>query len=194
MTGTRKLTGSWRQPAASTSCCGSAAGSRTGGASVDGADRPGRAARLVRGGRRRPGRSGKFVLRWLNSDDCGNRAEMHATITRLDPLRLLETTGDLHGVRRWELQPDRSGTDTPALRVTARPDQPVLVSEDHRLDAVAQSELRQDPPDVRLDRRLGDEKAARDLAVRQTLSDVREHLVLALGEAGQFRRPRYGPR
>jgi len=53
---------------------------------------------------------GKFVLRWLNADDSGNRAEMHATITRLDPPRLLETAGDLHGVLRWELQPDGAGT------------------------------------------------------------------------------------
>jgi uncharacterized protein YndB with AHSA1/START domain len=53
---------------------------------------------------------GKFVLRWLNTDDCGNSAEMHATITGLDPPRLLETTGDLHGVLRWDLRPDGSGT------------------------------------------------------------------------------------
>jgi uncharacterized protein YndB with AHSA1/START domain len=55
---------------------------------------------------------GKFVLRWLNADDCGNRAEMHATITRLDPPRLLETTGDLHGVLRWELRPAEGGSAT----------------------------------------------------------------------------------
>jgi uncharacterized protein YndB with AHSA1/START domain len=53
---------------------------------------------------------GKFVLRWLNTDDHGNRAELHATITKLDPQRLLETTGDLHGVLRWELRPDGAGT------------------------------------------------------------------------------------
>jgi len=53
---------------------------------------------------------GKFVLRWLKTDDCGNRAEMHATITRLEPPRLLESTGDLHGVLRWELRPDGDGT------------------------------------------------------------------------------------
>jgi uncharacterized protein YndB with AHSA1/START domain len=53
---------------------------------------------------------GKFVLRWLNTGDHGERAEMHATITRLDPPRLLETTGDLHGALRWELQPDGPGT------------------------------------------------------------------------------------
>jgi uncharacterized protein YndB with AHSA1/START domain len=53
---------------------------------------------------------GKFVLRWLNTDDGGNRAAMHATITRLDPPRLLETAGDRHGVLRWELRPDGAGT------------------------------------------------------------------------------------
>ncbi len=53
---------------------------------------------------------GRFVLRWLNTDDQGNRAEMHATITALDPPRLLETSGDLHGVLRWELRPDGGGT------------------------------------------------------------------------------------
>jgi len=35
---------------------------------------------------------------------------MHATITRLEPRRLLETTGDLHGVLRWELRRDGDGT------------------------------------------------------------------------------------
>ena len=53
---------------------------------------------------------GRFVLRWLNTDDDGNRAEMHATITALDPPRLLETEGDIHGVLRWELDPDGEGT------------------------------------------------------------------------------------
>ena len=53
---------------------------------------------------------GRFVLRWLNTDDDGNRAEMHATITALEPPRLLETEGDIHGVLRWELDPDGEGT------------------------------------------------------------------------------------
>jgi uncharacterized protein YndB with AHSA1/START domain len=53
---------------------------------------------------------GAFVVRWLNTDDDGNRAEMHATITHLDPPRLLETDGDMHGVLRWELEPDGDGT------------------------------------------------------------------------------------
>jgi uncharacterized protein YndB with AHSA1/START domain len=53
---------------------------------------------------------GAFTLRWLNTDDQGNRAVLHATITRLEPPRLLEMTGDPHGVLRWELQPDAGGT------------------------------------------------------------------------------------
>jgi uncharacterized protein YndB with AHSA1/START domain len=53
---------------------------------------------------------GRFVMRWLNTDDDGNRFEMRATITRLEPPRLLETDGDAHGVLRWELEPDGDGT------------------------------------------------------------------------------------
>lgn len=53
---------------------------------------------------------GVFTLRWLNTDDQGNKAVMHATITRLDPPRLLELTGGPHGVLRWELEPDAGGT------------------------------------------------------------------------------------
>jgi uncharacterized protein YndB with AHSA1/START domain len=54
---------------------------------------------------------GRFTLRWLNTDEQGNQAVMHATITRLDPPNLLETSGDLHGVLRWELRPDAGGTE-----------------------------------------------------------------------------------
>ena len=36
---------------------------------------------------------GRFAMAWLNVDDEGNRAEMEATITELDPPRLLELTG-----------------------------------------------------------------------------------------------------
>jgi uncharacterized protein YndB with AHSA1/START domain len=49
-------------------------------------------------------------MRWLNADEQGNRAEMHATITRIEPPRLLETEGDMHGVLRWELRPEGDGT------------------------------------------------------------------------------------
>jgi uncharacterized protein YndB with AHSA1/START domain len=53
---------------------------------------------------------GRFVMRWLNTDEDGNAAVMHATITRLQPPNLLETSGDLHGVLRWELRPEAGGT------------------------------------------------------------------------------------
>ncbi len=53
---------------------------------------------------------GRFVVRWLNTDDEGNRAVMDGRITRLEPPRLLETDGDVHGVLRWELEPDGDGT------------------------------------------------------------------------------------
>ena len=55
----------------------------------------------------RPG--GRVVLRWLNSDDEGNQAVMHATITELDPPRLIEYEGDIHGTLRWELSPAGDG-------------------------------------------------------------------------------------
>ena len=46
---------------------------------------------------------GRFSMAWLNVDDEGNRAEMEATITEVDRPRLLELTGDIHGVLRFEL-------------------------------------------------------------------------------------------
>jgi uncharacterized protein YndB with AHSA1/START domain len=53
---------------------------------------------------------GRFVLRWLNTDEDGNAAVMHGTITRLRPPNLLETSGDMHGMLRWELRPEAGGT------------------------------------------------------------------------------------
>ncbi|MEP7024364.1 MAG: SRPBCC family protein [Actinomycetota bacterium] len=53
---------------------------------------------------------GAFVVRWRNTDADGNTATIHHTITQLEPSRLLETAGDLHGVLRWELTPDGPGT------------------------------------------------------------------------------------
>lgn len=52
---------------------------------------------------------GEFVMRWRNTDPDGNHPVLHATITALDPPRLLELSGDLHGVLRWELSPVSSG-------------------------------------------------------------------------------------
>jgi uncharacterized protein YndB with AHSA1/START domain len=53
---------------------------------------------------------GRFELRWLNTDQDGNAAVLHGRITRLRPPNLLETSGDLHGVLRWELRPEAGGT------------------------------------------------------------------------------------
>src|SRR3954469_2142808 len=53
---------------------------------------------------------GSVVLRWLNTDDEGNSAVMHATITELDPPRVIEYEGDIHGTLRWELAPDGDAT------------------------------------------------------------------------------------
>lgn len=53
---------------------------------------------------------GRFNLRWLNVDDSGRGAVMHATIAKLVPGRLLVLDGDMHGRLRWELTPDGAGT------------------------------------------------------------------------------------
>jgi uncharacterized protein YndB with AHSA1/START domain len=55
-------------------------------------------------------RGGAVQLRWLNTDDDGNRAVMDATITELDPPRVLEIAGDPHGTLRFELAADGPGT------------------------------------------------------------------------------------
>jgi uncharacterized protein YndB with AHSA1/START domain len=53
---------------------------------------------------------GHFNVRWLNTDDEGNGAERHATITKLVHEQLLVLDGDMHGRLRWELTPDGDGT------------------------------------------------------------------------------------
>ena len=55
---------------------------------------------------------GRMRIDWLNSD-----VTMDATITVLDPLRVLEIEGEPHGTLRFELEPDGAGT---LLRFTAR--------------------------------------------------------------------------
>jgi len=53
---------------------------------------------------------GGFRMRWLNTDDEGQTVVMDATITELDPPRLLEVAGEPHGTLRFELRPDSAGT------------------------------------------------------------------------------------
>jgi uncharacterized protein YndB with AHSA1/START domain len=83
---------------------------------------------------------GRFDVRWLNTDEEGNGAHMHATITRLEPERLLELDGDIHGVLRFELDPDGDAT---LLRFSSTLDLPdefrtkVLAGWHTHLDALA---------------------------------------------------------
>jgi uncharacterized protein YndB with AHSA1/START domain len=65
---------------------------------------------------------GEFVMRWQNKTPNGEPPPvMHARITELDPPRLLETSGDRHGVLRWELEPFDGGT---LLRFSSTLDMP----------------------------------------------------------------------
>ena len=60
-----------------------------------------------------PVEGGRYTLRWLNTDEEGNTTTLNAVITKLDPQRLLELTGDWGGettVLRWELRPEADGT------------------------------------------------------------------------------------
>jgi uncharacterized protein YndB with AHSA1/START domain len=57
-------------------------------------------------------RGGAMHIEWLNGD-----VTMPATITALDPPRLLEIEGEPHGTLRFELEPDGDGT---RLRFIAR--------------------------------------------------------------------------
>jgi hypothetical protein len=57
-----------------------------------------------------------------------------------------------------------------------------VVRGDHRLNTVADAELSQEVRDVRLDRRLADDKARRDLRIGQAAGDQPQDLDLASGE------------
>ena len=70
--------------------------------------------------------------------------------------------------------------DPPTSRV--RVDEPGLVGEHDRLDAVAQVELLEDVRDVRLDGRLADVELLADLGVREAAGDQAEDVALALGQ------------
>ncbi len=85
---------------------------------------------------------GRFAMAWLNVDDDGNRAEMEATVTELDPPRLLELTGDIHGVLRFELEPDGDRTVLTFTSTLDLPDEyrtKVLAGWHYHLDALAEA-------------------------------------------------------
>jgi len=83
---------------------------------------------------------GRFSMAWLNVDDEGNRAEMEATVTELDPPRLLELSGDIHGVLRFELAPEGDQTVLTFTSTLDLPDEyrtKVLAGWHYHLDALA---------------------------------------------------------
>lgn len=57
-----------------------------------------------------PRLGGQFDVCWFNRTDEGQRFTMHAHITEFNPPHVLETAGDAHGILRWELSPEGSGT------------------------------------------------------------------------------------
>jgi uncharacterized protein (TIGR02246 family) len=83
---------------------------------------------------------GKFVMSWLNTDDEGNKAVLHGTITALEPPHLLEISSDIHGVLRFELQPSDGGTHlrfSSTLQMPGEYRAKVLAGWHYHLDALA---------------------------------------------------------
>jgi uncharacterized protein YndB with AHSA1/START domain len=86
---------------------------------------------------------GNVELRWLNTDDQGNRAEAHGTITELDPPHLIEYDTDIHGLLRWELREAGNGTVLTFTNITPAPEEYKLmvaagwhIHLDHLVDAL----------------------------------------------------------
>jgi uncharacterized protein YndB with AHSA1/START domain len=71
---------------------------------------------------------GRVELRWLNTDDEGNRAVATGTVTALDPPRLLELDTEPHGVLRFELHPDGDGTALTFTVTTPAPNEHVTLA------------------------------------------------------------------
>jgi uncharacterized protein YndB with AHSA1/START domain len=88
---------------------------------------------------------GEFTMRWRNRGPNGEPGPvMQARITELDPPRVLETSGDMHGLLRWELEADPGGGTV--LRFTSTLDMPdgyfdtrVLAGWHWHLDALARA-------------------------------------------------------
>ena len=72
-----------------------------------------------------PQPGGSVELRWLNTDDEGDRAVARRTVARWEPPRLLELDTDIHGRLRWELAPDGAA----ATRLTFTVEHPTLPAE-----------------------------------------------------------------
>lgn len=64
---------------------------------------------------------GAVELRWLNTDLEGNTAVARGKITELDPPTVIEYDTDIHGLIRWQLEPQSDGC---ILRLTVTNDLP----------------------------------------------------------------------
>jgi uncharacterized protein YndB with AHSA1/START domain len=71
---------------------------------------------------------GRVQLRWLNTDDDGNRAVATGTVSALDALHLLEFDTDVHGVLRWELREDGDGTALTFTVTTPAPNDQITLA------------------------------------------------------------------
>lgn len=86
--------------------------------------------------------AGRFTIRWLNTDEHGDGVEMEASVTEIDPPRVLEVRGEPHGTLRFELTPAGDGGEATELTFTstlALPDEfrsRVLAGWHYHLDAL----------------------------------------------------------
>jgi uncharacterized protein YndB with AHSA1/START domain len=71
---------------------------------------------------------GRVELRWLNTDDEGNRAVAAGTITALEPPRVLELDTDVHGVLRWELRDEDGATALTFTVTTPAPNEQITLA------------------------------------------------------------------
>ena len=90
---------------------------------------------------------GRFVIRWLNSDEAGNVAIARGTVSAIDPPHLLELDSDIHGVMRWELA--EAGDGETALTFTSTLELP----DEYRLKVLAGWHTHMDLLDDALDGR-----------------------------------------
>lgn len=68
-----------------------------------------------------PESGGRIKLRWQNTDLEGNHAIARGNITAFEPPTSIEYDTDIHGLIRWELEPQSDGC---LLRLTVRHDLP----------------------------------------------------------------------
>ena len=62
---------------------------------------------------------GRVQLRWLNTDQDGEKAIARGVVTAIEPPHLIEFDTDIHGRLRWELRPSGHNGDACLLTLTA---------------------------------------------------------------------------